>query len=923
MGPNRLFKYVWAVALIAIVARSWAAGAEPPSKSEPKSPFAEKPQSADPATAKAAPEGTTPASGGTGSAVPTGRPARIPFADLVRDAKPIEGLIKLYRKDDRLLAELGPGLLDRDLIVVISIARGIGEGRLLGGMSWGFGDDWIWQFRQVDDRIQVVRRNVRFTAAQGTPESLAVRLAYTDSILFSLPVLSTAPSGAAVVDLGHVFMSDLPRISGVLPGFVFARDRSSWASVKGFRDNVEIEVAATYTSPGTAQFETVPDSRGVTVNIHYSVSLLPQTGYRPRLADDRVGYFVTAVKDFSRKYESDRFVRYINRWNLVKADPSLEVSPPRKPIIFWLEKTIPWEYRKPIREGILEWNKAFETAGFANAIEVRDQQPADAWDPEDINYNTFRWITAGAGFAMGPSRVNPLTGEILDADVIFDADFLSFWKDEYDVLGPQSPPSAAADLKALADVGFYDLDHAGPGRHFHPGGNCQLAGAMGLQLALGALAVGAETPKAGTPRREEFKKLVYQAVKSIAMHEVGHTLGLRHNFKASALWSLEEINTPEKTRETGLAASIMDYLPVNLMPKGHKQGDYFSTTIGPYDYWAIEYGYKVFSGGAENEAAELRKIASRSAEPALSYAPDEDTRPADPDPLANRFDLGRDPLQFAKARRELVAQLLPALPDRVTSAGEGYQRTRRAFNMLLQNQASAMHFVARLIGGVYVHRHHKGDPGAKPPFVVVEPARQREALALLQEAVFGPKAFDIPPALYNLLVDARWAHWGVKESERTDYPVRSVLLGWQDRVLAQLLSPVTLARLTDSEVKIPPDQDAFTAAELLAGLTQAIFGDVSPCDQGQFTPRKPAISPLRRDLQRRYVERLAALVLGTTQVPEDCQTLAYAELESIEGRLKSLLASKAKLDAYTQAHAKETAARIRKVLEARLDLRQP
>ncbi len=328
MRRGAFVRYLATFALIASFARV-GVGAESQPKPEPKSPSKES-QSPQPGSAKAAPEGQAASSGGPSSTMPSGRPARIPFAELVRDAKPIEGLIKLYRKDDRLFAELGPTLLDRDLIVVISIARGIGEGQLLGGMSWGFGDDWIWQFRQVDDRIQVVRRNVRFTAAQGTPESLAVKLAYTDSILFSLPVLSTAPSGAAVVDLGTVFMSDLPRISGVLPGFVFARDRSSWASVKGFRDNVEIEVAATYTSPGTAQFETVPDSRGVTVNVHYSVSLLPQTGYRPRLADDRVGYFVTAVKDFSRKYESDRFVRYINRWNLVKADPSLEVSPPQK-----------------------------------------------------------------------------------------------------------------------------------------------------------------------------------------------------------------------------------------------------------------------------------------------------------------------------------------------------------------------------------------------------------------------------------------------------------------------------------------------------------------------------------------------------------------------------------------------------------------
>ena len=212
-------------------------------------------------------------------------------------------------------------------------------------------------------------------------------------------------------------------------------------------------MAATYASSGTSEFDTVPDSRGVTINVHYSISRLPQTGYKPRLADDRVGYFLTVLKDFSKKIDDDRFVRYINRWDLRKADPTAELSPPKKPIIFWLEKTVPFEYRKPIREGILEWNKAFEKAGFANAIEVR-QQPDDAdWDPEDINYNTFRWITSSAGFAMGPSRVNPTTGQILDADIIFDADFLQYWQQEYEIVTPESDGRARPAAAGLASRG--------------------------------------------------------------------------------------------------------------------------------------------------------------------------------------------------------------------------------------------------------------------------------------------------------------------------------------------------------------------------------------------------------------------------------------------------------------------------------------
>ncbi len=668
------------------------------------------------------------------------------------------------------------------------------------------------------------------------------------------------------------------------------------------------------------RFDTVPDSRGVTINVHYSISLLPQTGYQPRMADDRVGHFVTVLKDYSKKYESDRFVRLVQRWDLRKADPSADLSPPRKKIVFWLEKTIPFEFRKPIGDGVLEWNKAFEKVGFANAIEVREQRDEDAWDPEDINYNTLRWITAGAGFARGPSRVNPTTGEILDSDVIFDSDFLISWKDQYDILRPKGgSPGIVEPQRAAGSVLEQELLRLGASTDGPHRCTCELTQGLGLQLAFGAAALGA-APKPAS--QEEFKKMVMQAVKELAAHEVGHTLGLRHNFKASTVYSLEEINAPERVGQSH-SGSIMDYLPVNIMPKGQKQGDYFSTTIGPYDYWAIEYGYKPLPGGPEGEVGELKKIAVRSAEPALAYATDDDARSIDPDPLVNLFDLGKDTVAYAKSRSELVAQLIPGLVDRITEPGEGYQQARRAFSLLLSVQGRAVQFASRMIGGVYVHRSHKGDPGARPPLVIVEPAKQREALTFLQEQVFGEKSFEFPPELYNLLLPTRWSHWGIRDVERVDFPVREAMLALQDRILGQLLSSWTLARLTDSELKVPADQDAFTAVELLSGLTTAVFRELDKLQQGEFTARKPAISPLRRNLQRRYLERLADLAMGNSPAPEDCQTLAYVQLEGIEARINAVLQGKARLDPYTQAHLKESATRIRKVIEARLQLRAP
>ncbi|MCY2989664.1 MAG: zinc-dependent metalloprotease [Planctomycetota bacterium] len=878
-----------------------------------------------PPSDKPATNGAVPGTSESPAAAPVSKPSSPSPSDpqhvtLLKDAKHVEGLLSLYRKGNSLFVEFGPGDYSNEYIVLISIARGISQGMLLGGMSWGFGDDWVWSFRKIDDNVHIIRKNVRFKADKGSPEATAVKYAYTDSVLFSLPIVTKGPKGGDLVDLTSVFMSDLPQISTVLPGFMFAANKSTWASVKGFSSNMELEVAATYASGGHMNLDTVPDSRGATINVHYSISKIPGGGYASRLADDRVGYFLTVIKDFSKKKSEDQFVRYVNRWKLQKADSSAAMSPPTEPIIFWLEKTVPFKYRKPIRDGILEWNKAFAKAGFIDALEVR-QQPDDAdWDPEDINYNTFRWITANAGLAMGPSRVNPYTGQILDADIIFDADFLTAWKQEFETLTPQSialmtggkiqnplPNAGAASGLEMVNQGSLP-------------GPCKLSHGMAHQLAFGLAALNAQADPKVTAELQE--KLVMQGLKEVTMHELGHTLGLRHNFKGSAYLSLADLNNPAKTALNGMVASVMDYNPTNLVPKEIPQGDFFPTTIGPYDLWAIEYGYRQFSG---DEEGELKKIATRAGEPALKYATDEDTRgEIDPDPESNRYDLGNDALAYAKQRAQLIAQVIPTLVDKNVKEGEDYTKARKAFNVVLSQYGQAMYFTSRYVGGLYTSRTHRGDKDGKSPITVIEPAKQREALALLEQQVFNDKPFQFPPELYNQLASTNWSHWGLRTtSNRKDFPVHDVILMWQERILAQLISPVTLERIHDAELKIPADQDAFTTAELIERLTKAVFVEVENTKEGAYTNRKPAITSLRRNLQRSYLKEVSNMAMGRSSAPQDCQTVAYVELTSLKARIDILLAGNVKLDAYSRAHLQESSKRIEKVLDAKLSLLSP
>jgi hypothetical protein len=892
---------------------------------------------------------------------------------VVEGAKRLEGLFPLYynEKEQKLFLEIRQDQYDKEIILPIAIARGAGL-MYLGGDTLNFGDQWLIAFHRAADRLLVIRRNVRFRAEAGSPEADAVKTSYTDSVIKALPLRSEKNNGQLVlVDLADLFMSDLADI-GIHPDPL----RSTWAKVKAFPKNVEIEVSAVFNMPGYGWFyflfggDAIPDTRGAQIVIHYGMSLLPETPYKTRLADDRVGHFLSTVKDFTEDVHETASVRYVTRWNLEKVKPDEDKSPPKQPIIFWIERSVPRQYRQYVRDGILEWNKAFEKIGFIDAIQVRDQQSLDDFDPEDIRYNTFRWITTSAGFAMGPSRTNPKTGEILDADIIFDEGMIRYRRQEY--LRAAGIPQGMATLLRGERQGFFRLfaadlplfedaqpaldrllsekpealmeqfqrspHRAAHGCSFGSLGceRCMMGPGMQRQLAVLAdvLAARGELPPGG----KVPEKFIGQAIKEVVMHEVGHTLGLRHNFKASSIYSWQQINNPAFTAQHGNSGSIMDYLPANIALKGEKQADYFTPTIGPYDYWAIEYAYKPIKG-AEKE--ELAKIAGRSAEPDLVYGTDEDLF-MNPDPRIHLFDLG-DPLEWAKHRVKLVHASLDDLQNRVVAKGEGWQRAREAFSMLLGELSQAAFQATEYVSGEYTSRDHRAEKAQQPPMKPIDIAKQREAIRLLQDEVLSDKAFQFKPELLRHLAPEHWRDqdfWLFFEPYQ--FPLLQRVLSIQRLVISQLLDPSHLRSLQDNALQVEPGQEALQMPEVFQALTDSIWSELPASDAALKKGEKIGLSTIRRNEQREHVAHLARLVIGPKQepwmsflsliffgnrrpAPADARSLALMHLRDIDARIERVLGPKAKgvqLDVQSRAHLQELHDQIERVLKASLQVNE-
>jgi len=846
-----------------------------------------------------------------------------PFADVVKDAKRSDGVFAFWQKDDKVWLELKPDDFNRPFFLSPKLKTGIGERNFYGGLMQ---DDGIVEFRRIHNQVQLIWLNVGYVATPGTPEAAAIEAGYSPSLLASAPVLSLPePERKSVlVEANSLLLADLLAFGMELQrsyrqGYAFDARNSAITQVRSTPDALVFEVLGHYATasisvpqpgmpPGLAPSapRSLPDPRSLFLTIHYSLARLPSEPMHGRRADARIGYFESGRYDFSNDLQRTPRQRFVNRWRLEKKDPSAALSEPVKPIVYWLDRTIPAKYRASITAGVLEWNKAFEKIGFKDAIRVEVQPENADFDTLDFGRASIRWMTnASPTFgAVGPSHTDPRSGEILDADIGIESlssrsiraarsQILSGGID--DAFGPVNPsPEQLARLLA--------------------GRLCIYGDAAAEQMTYASDVLEARGDlEPGSPEAEAF---VNAYLKDVTMHEVGHTLGLRHNFRASRVYTQQQLADPAFTKANGIAGSVMEYAPINLNAADEPRERYgtpFNDTLGPYDYWAIEYAYKPLPSGltAAEERAALEKIASRSAEPLLAYGTDEDNF-IGVDPETLQFDLGSDVITFAKKRIAIAQELLKRQETRTLRPDQDYNVLKRSVSYALRDVARAANVLSRQIGGVRTVRDAPGT--GRDPLLPVPAAEQREALDLITGSLLAADSFRVSPSLQRKLgtdfSERLEALRGGEGSAQTDYSPSEQVLGLQRALLAQLMSDTVATRLLESSEKSPSGNTrALRMPELYGRLSQAVWSELDT---------KSDIAPLRRDIQRDHINRISALLLRPgTAARADTRSLVRVQARALLEKLR-VAGHRPGLSEETRAHLSDSADTLEQALAARL-----
>jgi len=712
--------------------------------------------------------------------------------------------------------------------------------------------NFIFSLKKSFNKIQWLTSNTNYYYDPENPISKSANVDFSKALFYSTEIIAENKDGM-LIKVDDLLLSEKmdpvkPFVEPKTPPTAYlnlgklSKDNSSYLHIKSYPKNTDVLVELAYENPNPVNFggTEITDARFIQIKLQHSFIELPENDYVPRLDDYRVGYFIQQ-KDDMTTHKIPRYRDYINRWNLKKKDPNASLSEPVEPIVWWVENTTPPELRDIIVNAGLNWNKAFEKAGFKNAV-VMKIMPDDAdWDPSDIRYNVIRWVSSDLGYAIGPSFVNPRTGQILGADITIDFGlFRNF--------------VSAAELFETFSSDNMHQNHM----------MCGLG--KGLRMQYNAASAFVE---AFDGSEKELATLTKQFVTFLVMHEMGHTMGLNHNMKASQMLSPKELQDKSITSKMGVTGSVMDYPATNVALDKANQADYYTTTVGPYDLWAIEFGYTPFDKANEQEG--LAKILARSSEPQLIFGNDADiTSPGRGiDPRVTTWDMSNDMISYAEDRFKLVNKTMPLLKDKFVNPESTYEKLVNKYLSLFGQRLGMARGVSHYIGGIYLERGAPGDNTV--PFKPVPYDYQKKAMNLLNTYIFAPDAFNSDVQLYSYLQRQRrgFSFFSTTEDPKFD----SYIFRLQSDVFDFIFHPVTLQRISNTTMY----GNSYKVVDVMDDLSSSIFdADIST-----------DVNLHRQKVQAELVKRLSQVMDNKKgEFDNAAVSAAYYTLIKIKDKLK-------------------------------------
>ena len=705
----------------------------------------------------------------------------------------LKGLVTVHIVCDHILVEIPEEALGQDFLFNTEFA------------ALSTGTDFVAPGSVVDNRV------VRFTkrgsklyledvhyelwAPKQSNIQRGVEAASLNTVLRTFDVIREGAKGASVIDVTSILVGDVPAGFALdLMRHFHMRSvdpkRSYIDTVKASPGSIDIRFYQTWEADPAELRKPVADGdeeRRATLGFvfHTSVLLLPEKPMRGRYADERVGYFTVPFDDYGTDAHGKVSRGFIQRYRLEKKDPKAEVSDPVKPIVFYLSHEVPDKWRPYIKRGIEDWQQVFVKAGFSNAIFARDaptEKEDPDWDPEDVRYNVVRWTPSGRQNAMGPAVIDPRSGEVISSHAIFWHDVLRLAETWYFVqVSPMDP--------------------------------------RGQKLPLPDDITG-------------------ELLRYIVGHEIGHALGLRHNFKAHSAYSIAQLRNSAWTKQWGTAASIMDYARLNYVAQPG-DGAFLLPRFGPYDYFAIEWGYRQYMNTAVEDGQKVTQpmsgddewvsldtfAAQQVTNPMIRFGGEDDSAALDPGVGTNV--IGGDPIEAAALGLKNIDRVAGFLIPGATQLGGSYGRMREMYQALVQQRYRELGAVAKLVGGVEETRYQAGRGGA--PFQPIPPERQHAAVTFLIQ-----QGFTKPAALLNRDLVLRLYPWGAADA----------LQGSNVQLLRRLIDVGVFQRMAEAQA-IDPTVEGYSGLDMLFDLNDGLFQELKST--------RPRVDLYRRDLQRNYV----------------------------------------------------------------------